>query len=82
MITVTVNAIMFDTEYEFRLDPDALVSELTEEIAEVICQKEQCHLNGNSEELIFFSKERNCIIASNATLNDFGIKTGDTLYFG
>lgn len=81
MITVNVNVIMFDTEYEFRLDQDALIGDLAEEIGEMICQREQCRVNGNVEHFVLFSRDKQSILGSNATLRDYGIKSGDTLYF-
>ena len=82
MITVKIYSVMFETEYEFCLDSNIFVSELTEEIGEVICQKEQCRLAGNPEQLMLFSREKRCIISPSATLSECGIKTGDTLWFG
>ena len=82
MITVMIHSVMLDTEYEFCLDSNTPVSVIAEEIGEVICQKEQLKVNGNPEQLKLFSPERQSIIPSNTTLGAFGIKTGDTLYFG
>ena len=82
MITVTVHAIMFDAEYEFCLDPDTAVGEICDEIGEVICQKEQCYVNGNPEHFVLFSPDKRRIIPPDATLRDYGVVTGDTLFFG
>ena len=82
MITVKIYSIMFDSEYEFTLDSDAPVSELAEEIGEVICQKEQCSLRGKPEQLMMYSIDRGCVLSASSTLMECGVKTGDTLYFG
>ena len=82
MITVNINVIMFDTEYEFRLDQDATIGDLIEEIGEMICQREQCRVNGNVEQFVLFSRDKQTVLGANATLRDYGIKSGDTLYFG
>lgn len=82
MITVTIHAIMFDAEYEFCLDPDTVVGDLCEEIGEMICQKEQCYVSGNPEHFMLFCPERKSIISHDATLREYGIVTGDTLFFG
>lgn len=82
MVTVKIYSVMFETEYEFCLDSNTPVSELCEEIGEVICQKEQCRINGKIEHLMLYSNEKRCIIAPSSTLSEYGIKTGDTLCFG
>ncbi len=82
MVTVKIYSVMFEAEYEFCLDSNTPVSELCEEIGEVICQKEQCTLSGDVEQLMLYSREKGCIIAPSATLRDYNIKTGDTLHFG
>jgi len=82
MVTIKINAVMFDTEYEFSLDSNTPIMELTEEIGEMICQKEQCLLSGKIEQLMLFSKEKGYVLSPDSTLNDYGIKTGDLLYFG
>lgn len=82
MITVMINSIMFGSEYEFRFDADTEVSELIEEIGEMICQREQCELIGDVTELVLFSKETQAVLKGSSTLRECGIRTGDTLYFG
>ena len=82
MVTVKIYSVMFETEYEFCLDSNTPVSELCEEIGEVICQKEQCRMRGDAEKLMLYSRDKGCIIAPSATLSEYGIKTGDTLHFG
>ncbi|MBE6707687.1 MAG: hypothetical protein E7578_00410 [Ruminococcaceae bacterium] len=82
MITVMIHSVMFDADYEFCLDSNTAVGELADEIGEVICQKEQCRLSGDPEQFMLYSLERKCVIDPGATLRDYGVKTGDTLYFG
>ena len=72
---------MFDTEYEFRLNCDVPVCELIEEIAEMIAQKEQCEIRGNTDELMLIDKTGGFVFSPSDTLRSRGIKTGDTLYF-
>lgn len=81
MITVMVYAVMLDKEYEFRFDPDVQIFELTEEIAEMICQKEQIEPVGNLSELMLFSKSAQQLFPSQSTLRECNVKTGDTVYF-
>ena len=82
MITVMIHSVMLDTEYEFCLDANTPVGVLAEEIGEVICQKEQLKISGNPEQLMLYSIERQSVIPAQSTLRSFGVKTGDTLYFG
>lgn len=81
MITVMVYSVMFETEYEFRIDDDTDISEIVEEIGEMICQREQCELSGDPSRFMLFSKQKKIVLDSKATLRDYGIKNGDSLFF-
>ena len=80
MITVMIYSVMFDTEYEFRLNSDVPVSELIEEIAEMIAQKEQCGISGDTEDLMLIDKTAGYVFSPADTLRSRRVKTGDTLY--
>ena len=80
MISVTVFAVVFENEYEFRLDEDARISELLEEIGEMICQKEQCLIKGDPSSLILFKRETAQVFPHDSTLSECGVMTGDVLY--
>ncbi len=81
MINVMVNVVMFEKEYEFRLDSEAEISELIDEIAEMVSRKEQCQLNTSGDGFVLFSKDYRMILPLNSTLRECKIRTGDTLYF-
>ena len=51
MIIVDVIVPSIGRKYNFSLDEETSVALLTEEIAEAICQKENCILDGEKEKL-------------------------------
>lgn len=79
MIMVEINIPAIDTEYDFSLDEDVQIKLLIEEIAEMICRKEQNKLIGNEERFSLCSVDKTCILSKNKTLRDYGINNGEKL---
>lgn len=79
MIHVVINLPMLDKSFDFRLEEDAKIEEVTEEIAEVVCQHEQCTLAGQQEDLILCKPAQHRILAAGMTLAQCGVQTGDLL---
>ena len=52
MILVEVFVPMLNRGFDFQLDEKGLVEDITEEIAETVCQSQQCILKGKYEDLI------------------------------
>ena len=73
MILVEVFVPSLDRTYEFKLNEDVAVSVVIEEISSVICQKEQCDVEGNR-----CGKQQ--ILSSNLSLYENGVQSGDRLY--
>ena len=44
MILVDITVPALDNTYDFRLDEDATVAEIMDEVVSMICQKEMSHL--------------------------------------
>ncbi|MGL5436041.1 MAG: hypothetical protein ACRDBO_11660 [Lachnospiraceae bacterium] len=79
MILVDIFAPVMNQNYDFSLDEHAKISLLLEEISEMICQKEQCQLNGSVKELLLISQKRQRILNSELTLAHYHIAPGDRL---
>ena len=77
MVDVLVPSV--GRKYNFNLDETAKISELTAEIAEVICQKESCALDGKAEELNLCSISQEEILSPEASLSQYGITYGSEL---
>lgn len=79
MIMVDVTVPSIGRQYNFSLEEQTPVSMLIAEIAEVICQKENCSLTGETGELVLCSVEQEKILAPEASLSQYGIRDGNRL---
>ena len=68
-----------DKEYEFLLDNDAVTSVAADEITSVVCEKEQCELQGDGESLMLFHVPTGTKLIGNLTLYENGVASGDRL---
>lgn len=68
-----------DKEYEFLLDNNAVTSIVTDEITSVICEKEQCEIAGESENLMLFHVPTGKKLIQNLSLYENGVIAGDRL---
>ena len=79
MIIVDVVVPSIGRKYNFSLDEETSVALLTEEIAEAICQKENCILDGEKEKLNLCSMELEKVLSPDSTLEQNGITNGSQL---
>lgn len=79
MILVEVFVPMLNRGFDFQLDEKGLVEDITEEIAETVCQSQQCILKGKYEDLILCKAGNHRILAAEMSLVDAGVRTGDRL---
>lgn len=79
MIMVDVTVPSIGRRYDFNLEEQAQISVLIAEISEIICQKENCVLGGENEELVLCSAEQSMILSPEATLSQYGIANGSHL---
>ena len=79
MIIVEVFVPSLDKSYEFKLNEDVAVSIVIDEISSVICQKEQCNISGDKEQLMLFKPDNNQTLSIRLSLYENDIKTGDRL---
>ncbi len=79
MILVDVAVPSVEKKYDFRLDENAQIAMVIEEIAEMVSQMEQCTIVGNREKLMLCQYGDPAILDRHATLQDYGIKSGSRL---
>lgn len=79
MIMVDVSVPSIGRQYNFSLEEQAPISMVIAEISEVICQKENCTLQGEMGELKLCCVESEQILSQNATLKQYGVKDGNRL---
>lgn len=79
MIMADVYVPSIGRQYDFSLDEQAQIAHLIPEIAEVICQKENCTLGGNPDELLLCLMDSREILSADKCLSSYGIGNGCSL---
>ncbi|MCD7746713.1 MAG: EsaB/YukD family protein [Lachnospiraceae bacterium] len=79
MIMVDVYVPSLGQSYDFSLDETAKAGDVTEELADMIAQKEQCELKGPARNLILCSDTDRKPLPAGRTLGECGIRTGHRL---
>lgn len=82
MIYVDVFVPVINKVYDFILDENATVGVLTDEIVEIITQREQCVFSGRVDEIMLCLEETATIMPKNRTLFECGVHTGSRIIFG
>ena len=80
MILVDIYIVSIDKTYDFNLDEDTAIGVLTEEISEMVSQKEKMALEGKSDAFYLCSCKDRSILSKEATLRKCHIRTGDCLF--
>lgn len=78
MILVEVQVPVLNRRYDFELDEESLVADLTEMVAELIREKEE--LTGKTEKYCFYVLEQERILREDETLEQQGVRNGNILY--
>lgn len=76
MILVDIYVPSIDQEFDFGLDDTAAISNVIDEVASLVSQKEQCDPSGNLSELILCSMQNGTILPRDKTLEECGIVNG------
>lgn len=79
MILVDVYSPALNKSYDFGLEEEAQISQIIEEIVEMICQREQCSLMENGMQFALCSETDKRILPPDCTVQSCGIKTGNRL---
>lgn len=80
MILVDIYVPVLDETYDFHVDEHTEAGTIIEEAAEMICQKEQCPLEGNAEELTLWKQSARQMIRRSETLYEAGVTAGERLF--
>lgn len=78
MILVEVQVPVLNRRYDFELDEESLVADLTELVAELIREKEG--LTGKTKKHCFYVWEQERILREDETLKQQGVRNGNILY--
>lgn len=79
MILVDVVVPSVEKTYDFRLDENAQIFLVVEEITEMIGRCEHCDMIGNKEEVLLCRFDGQIVLNKLSTLRDSGIKDGGRL---
>lgn len=79
MIMADVYVPSIGRQYEFSLDEQAQIAQLVPEITEVICQKENCTLGGDPDQLLLCLMDSREILSADKCLSSYGIGNGCSL---
>lgn len=76
MILVDIYVPVIDRIYDFLLDGSKYVDAVIEDIADMICQKEQWQIDGDIKNLSLWITSEHRRLSKNLTLADNGIISG------
>lgn len=79
MIVVDINVPAVDKNYNFSLNEDVHIKSVIDEVTEMIGQKEHADLCGDIGQLNLFHLSGMRALPRENTLNECGVKNGDTL---
>lgn len=79
MVLTDIRVPALGKQYSFQLNEQETVKNIVEELAEIVCQKEQCRLEGEIAELSLWSEEQEQRLPEEASLIQCGITTGSSL---
>lgn len=79
MILVNIEFQELNRSYDFKLDWDASVQTITDEVLKMISQTEHLPLAKEPGTFLLYKKGSNCALHPNSMLAENGINTGDTL---
>lgn len=80
MILVDIYVPAMDETYDFHVDENTEIGIIIEEAAEMICQKEQCPLKGDVEELTLWKQETRQKLNRCDTFCEAGVTAGERLF--
>lgn len=79
MILVDVVAPSVDKTYDFKLDENAPIALVVEEITEMISRREHCEMIGDKEDVLLCRYDGQVVLNRLSSLKDSGITDGTRL---
>lgn len=80
MILVDIYIPSLDETIDFRIDETAKITNVVQEISEMMCKKYKTEINAASENFFLCSAEQAKVLDGNTTLSENGIINGSRLY--
>ena len=80
MILVDIYVPVLDETYDFHVNEHTEIGTIIEDAAEMICQKEQCPLKGDVEELTLWKSKSRQRLSRCDTLYEAGVTAGEQLF--
>lgn len=80
MILVDIYIVSIDKTYDFNLDEETKIGTLTEEIGEMVAQKEKMALEERNEAFYLCSQKDLAILPQQLTLSQCHVRTGDYFF--
>lgn len=79
MIIIEVEVPMMGKQYDFQIDENVPLSEVMEEAAEMICQKEQCPVQGDTRRMLMWNAQNHVQLLKEQTASENGLRTGSRI---
>ncbi len=79
MIIVNVEIPIMGQDYDFQIDENVPMHEVQEEIAEMICRRQQCRIDGLDYRFLLWDKKRGLMLRREGTARENGLETGSEL---
>ncbi len=79
MLIIEVYAPVIGNVYDFKIDENASIIDLKEEICVMICQKEQYRIAEHMDELMLFSSDKQIILRDDLSAAENGIMNCERL---
>lgn len=79
MVFLEVEVPVLGQVYDFKVERKARVERIISGMADQICQKENCDLDGKEEQLLLWDMEQERILPRDWLLEECNIKTGTRL---
>lgn len=79
MILVDIVVPSVEKTYDFKLDENAQIALVLEEVIEMISRCEHCEMRGNKEEVLLCHLDTQVVLDKLSTLSDCGIRDGSRL---
>ncbi|MDE5778013.1 MAG: hypothetical protein K2I10_05835 [Lachnospiraceae bacterium] len=80
MILVEIYIPSIDETLDFSVDETAKITNVVQEISEMMCKKYKTELNAASENFFLCSAEQGAVLDGGSTLCENGIMNGSRLY--
>lgn len=79
MVMVDIYVPSVNSVYDFQFDENTLVSNIIDEVSELIEQKEHCAVVGSREDLVLCLRNSRQILPVYKTLAECGVRTGNSM---